>query len=133
MWMSETRNWAAGGPASKAGCHQTYAPSFESQSLCVLGLWCGACLITCWAKTPLLRKNETTHADAAGARLEARAEHGGELVAWAGNGRFNVASTWAFRARAFQDQHACFETVPRDDQSSKNQPKRVETDRDRSL
>ena len=31
------------------------------------------------------------------------------------------------------EKHPCFETVPRDDRSSKNQPKRVETGRDMSL
>ena len=55
------------------------------------------------------------------------------LPTWAGKGWFNVASTWVFRARAFQKQHSRFETVPRDDHSSKNQPKRVENDRDMSL
>jgi len=30
------------------------------------------------------------------------------------------------RARAFREKHPRFETVPRDDRSSKNQPKRVE-------
>ena len=44
--------------------------------------------------------------------------------------RFNLA---VFRARAFEEQRPCFETVPRDDHSSKNQPKRVENDRDMSL
>ena len=44
-----------------------------------------------------------------------------------------VASTWPFRARAFQKKTFTVETVPRDDHSSKNQPKRVENDRDRSL
>ena len=47
--------------------------------------------------------------------------------------RFNVASTLVFRARAFRKKHPRFETVPRDDRSSKNQPKRVENGRDRSL
>ena len=37
------------------------------------------------------------------------------------------------RARAFRKQHPCFESAPRDDRSSKNQPKRVETGRARSL
>ena len=36
-------------------------------------------------------------------------------------------------ARAFQKQHPRFESAPRDDRSSKNQPKRAENDRDRSL
>ena len=45
----------------------------------------------------------------------------------------DVASTWGFRARAFQKRHLRFEIVPRDDRSSKNQPKRGENDRARSL
>ena len=57
----------------------------------------------------------------------------GLVDAWAAKGRFNVASTWLFRARAFEKQQSCFETVPRDDHSSKSQPKRVENDRDTSL
>ena len=50
-------------------------------------------------------------------------------LAW---GRCNVASIWAFRARAFQEQHPRSETVPSDDRSSKNQPKRAENGRERS-
>ncbi|KAK7232929.1 hypothetical protein SO694_0003625 [Aureococcus anophagefferens] len=38
-----------------------------------------------------------------------------------------------FRARAFREKHSRFETTPRDDRSSKNQPKRVENGRDMSL
>ena len=38
-----------------------------------------------------------------------------------------------FRARAFRKKHARFETVPRDHRSSKNQPKRAENGRERSL
>ena len=47
--------------------------------------------------------------------------------------RFNVASTRVFRARAFRKPHPRFESAPRDDRSSKNQPKRAENERDRSL
>ena len=36
-------------------------------------------------------------------------------------------------ARAFRKQHPRVESAPRDDRSSKNQPKRAENDRDRSL
>ena len=36
-----------------------------------------------------------------------------------------------FRARAFENSRSCFETVPRDDHSSPNQPKRVGNDRHR--
>ena len=43
--------------------------------------------------------------------------------------RFNLAVP---RARV-QNQRPCFETDPRDDHSPKNQPKRVESDRDMSL
>ena len=42
-------------------------------------------------------------------------------------------STRVCRARAFQNKRPRVETVPRDDRSSKNQPKRVDTDRPRSL
>ena len=38
-----------------------------------------------------------------------------------------------FRARASEKQRSCLKTVPRDDHSSKSQPKRAETDRERSL
>ena len=38
-----------------------------------------------------------------------------------------------FRARAFRKQYPRFESAPRDDRSSKSQPKRVENGRDRSL
>jgi hypothetical protein len=44
--------------------------------------------------------------------------------------RFNVSVP---RACAFQKKHPRFESAPRDDRSSKNQPKRVENDRDKSL
>ena len=46
-------------------------------------------------------------------------------AAWAGPGSCNVG---VFRARAFEDQRLCVATVPRDDRSSKNQPKRVGND-----
>ena len=38
-----------------------------------------------------------------------------------------------FRARAFREKHPRFETAPRDDRSSENQPKRAERGRERSL
>ena len=44
--------------------------------------------------------------------------------------RFNVSVP---RARVPKKTHPCFEAVPRDDRSSKNQPKRVKNGRDRSL
>jgi hypothetical protein len=44
--------------------------------------------------------------------------------------RFNVSVP---RARAFREKHPRVDTVPSDDRSSKNQPKRVENGRDRSL
>ena len=37
------------------------------------------------------------------------------------------------RARACKKQRSCFETVPRDDHSSNNQPERVENDPDMNL
>ena len=51
----------------------------------------------------------------------------------AGNGGFNVASTWVFSKRFPKEKHPRFELAPRDDRSSKNEPKRVENDRDTSL
>ena len=58
-------------------------------------------------------------------------------MAWvldrAGKGRFNVASTWVFSKRYPREKHPRFEFAPRDDRSSKNEPKRVENDRDTSL
>ena len=39
-------------------------------------------------------------------------------------------STWVFSKRPPRGKHPRFEFAPRDDRSSKNEPKRVETDRD---
>ena len=51
----------------------------------------------------------------------------------AGHGCFNVASTWVFSKQSPRGKHPRFEFVPRDDRSSKNEPNRVENDRDMSL
>ena len=51
----------------------------------------------------------------------------------AGTGGFEVASTRVFRARSFRKKHRRFESAPRDDRSSKNEPKRVDHGRERSL
>ena len=48
----------------------------------------------------------------------------------AGNGRFNVASKWVVSKHRPREKHSRFEFAPRDDRSSQNEPKRVETDRD---
>ena len=52
------------------------------------------------------------------------------------SGRENIDSSslrHECRARAFQKKHPRVESAPRDDRLSKNEPKRVENDRDRSL
>jgi hypothetical protein len=75
---------------------------------------------------------ELARADGA-EEVDERRDVAARELAWAGRERCNVASTCVFRARAFRKKHPRFETVPRDDRSSKNQPKRVENGRDMSL
>ena len=48
----------------------------------------------------------------------------------AGTGSFDVASTWVFSKRCPRDKHPRLGFAPRDDRSSKNEPNRVENDRD---
>ena len=80
------------------------------------------------AQTMLEATAEANNRNAAGAALEAY-----EDVEQRAHRLFNVASTWT-RARAFRIiKHRRVETAPRDDRSSKNQPKRVEHGRGRSL
>ena len=59
------------------------------------------------------------HRDGVGVDELHRVQRKARDQAWAGNGLFNVASTWVV-----QNTHRRFETAPRDDPSSKNQPKR---------
>ena len=47
-----------------------------------------------------------------------------------GKGRFDVAPTWACSKQRPRGMPPRFEFAPRDDRSSKNEPKRVENDRD---
>ena len=54
-------------------------------------------------------------------------------VSDAGGKRFKVASTRIFRARSFPRKDPRVESAPRDDRPSKNEPKRMENDRARSL
>ena len=51
----------------------------------------------------------------------------------AGKECFDVASTWVISKQRPRGTHPRFEVAPRDDRSSKNEPKRVENDRDASL
>ena len=48
-------------------------------------------------------------------------------------GCFNCTSTGVFGDRTCQKKHTPYENLRRDDHPSKNEPKRVETDRDMSL
>ena len=57
----------------------------------------------------------------------------GTFLAWVGKGGFNVTSTRVFSDDFFQKKHSSFDTLKRDDHSSKNELKRVETDRDLGL
>ena len=53
--------------------------------------------------------------------------------AWAGQGGFAGTSTFEFSDEMSQGKGPLFETSTRDDLSSKNESKRVRTDRDTSL
>ena len=53
--------------------------------------------------------------------------------AWAAQGCFNVTSTRVFGDQFCQKKHSPYEYLKRDDHSSKNELKRVETGRDMSL